>query len=103
MNCPLQGNRLKKRVPYLKKKKKNANECCRIISFVVSCKRDIPIYLIFQVDFSLYKHFLINLKKSRQSLHSVRAVGIEEMIGVPVLTCGAENIIVTEMSVYYPG
>lgn len=57
MNCPLQGNRLKKRVPYLKKKKKNANECCRIISFVVSCKRDIPVYLIFEVNFSLFKPF----------------------------------------------
>lgn len=55
MNCPLQGNRLKSPVPYRKKNVKNENGCCRILVFFASCKRDIPVYLIFQVNLLLLK------------------------------------------------
>ena len=55
MNCPLQENRQKSPVPYLKKNMKNENGCCRIEVFVVSCKRDIPVNLIFQVNLLLFK------------------------------------------------
>ena len=56
MNCPLQGNWLKSQVPYRKKNVKNENGCCRIVVFLVSCKRDIPVYLIFQVNLLLFKY-----------------------------------------------
>jgi hypothetical protein len=55
MNCPLQENRLKTPVPYRKKKEENVNECCRMKVFLVSCKRDILVYLIILVNLSLLK------------------------------------------------
>lgn len=58
MKCPLQGKRLEKLVPYLKKIK-NTDDCCRIDCELISCKRDIPVYLIFQVTFFLFKSFSI--------------------------------------------